>query len=78
MNVFYLLIVKHERFSLLLSFRNCLVGKSYHLKICDFGSDNPLYSRDYFEMESHLLIPIRWMAWESVLMVSLTGTENMY
>ena len=46
-----------------------MVGKSYHLKICDFGSDNPVYSRDYYEMESHLLVPIRWMACESVLEV---------
>lgn len=47
-----------------------MVGKSYHLKICDFGSDNPIYGRDYYEMgESHLLIPIRWMASESVVMV---------
>ena len=41
------------------------------MKICDFGSDNPLYARDYYEMgASRLLIPIRWMAWESVMLVS--------
>lgn len=49
--------------------RNCLVGNGYHVKIGDIGSDNPLYERDYYEMDKHL-VPIRWMAWESTLLVS--------
>ena len=24
-------------------FRNCLVGRAYHIKICDFGTGNPAY-----------------------------------
>ena len=51
------------------SLRNCLVGNGYHVKIGDIGSDNPLYERDYYEMDKHL-VPIRWMAWESTLLVS--------
>ena len=49
--------------------RNCLVGKCYHIKICDFGSDCPSYKKDYVEMENLLLVPLRWMAWESVIEV---------
>ena len=68
------------------------MGRSFHLKICDFGSDNPVYARDYYAVRSpaaaasnnasedddededgaSLLIPIRWMAAESVVMVSST------
>ena len=50
-------------------FRNCLLGKAYHIKICDFGSDCPEFRRDYREMEDGLLLPVRWMAWESVIEV---------
>ena len=56
-------------------FRNCLVGKCYHIKICDFGSDCPSYKKDYVEMENLLLVPLRWMAWESVIEVM---TRRLY
>ena len=45
------------------------MGKCYHIKICDFGSDCPSYKKDYVEMENLLLVPLRWMAWESVIEV---------
>ena len=54
-------------------FRNCLVGKCYHIKICDFGSDCPTYKKDYVEMEDMLLVPLRWMAWESVIEVRMAN-----
>jgi hypothetical protein len=44
------------------------VGRAYHIKICDFGTGNPAYRRDYAEVEGRLL-PLRWMAWESVVEV---------
>ena len=53
------------------SFRNCLVGKCYHIKICDFGSDSPTYRKDYVETENLLLVPLRWMAWESAIEVNM-------
>ena len=56
--------------------RNCLVGSGYHIKIGDIGSDNPLYERDYHEMDKHL-VPIRWMAWESTLLVSLAKEKRI-
>ena len=45
------------------------MGKAYHIKICDFGSDNVEYCADYSQQDDGLLIPLRWMAWESVLQV---------
>lgn len=68
-----------QRLTPLFSFaRNCLVGKAYHIKICDFGSDNPVYARDYFEVDNHLLIPLRWMAWESVLQCKYTTKSDVW
>ena len=51
------------------SFRNCLVGGGKTIKISDFGMSRPCYRSDYFKSQSGCLLPIRWMAWESVLMV---------
>merc|ERR1712223_203685 len=49
-----------------LATRNCLVGRAYHIKICDFGTGNPAYRRDYVEI-NNALVPLRWMAWESIV-----------
>lgn len=55
----------------LLVFRNCLVGKTYKVKISDFGIDNETYSADYYRLDGKLGLPIRWMAWESAFLVSI-------
>merc|ERR1712045_1115448 len=61
-----------------LATRNCLVGKCYHIKICDFGSDCPSYKKDYVEMENLLLVPLRWMAWESVIEHRYTTKSDVW
>ena len=53
-----------------LATRNCLVGSQYTIKICDFGMSQSLYNADYYRVDSKAVLPIRWMAWESVLLVS--------
>lgn len=53
-------------------YRNCLVGRGYTIKVSDFGMSRSLYSADYYNMEGRAVFPIRWMAWESVLLVCLT------
>ena len=51
-----------------LAARNCLVGEALTIKISDFGMSRPLYSSDYYRLgEGRALLPIRWMAWESIL-----------
>ena len=56
-----------------LATRNCLVGSLYTIKISDFGMSRGLYSSDYYRIEGKAMLPIRWMAWESVLLVRDTG-----
>ncbi|GFY27261.1 discoidin domain-containing receptor 2 [Trichonephila clavipes] len=53
-----------------LATRNCLVGRGYTIKIADFGMSRDLYSEDYYKIEGRAMLPIRWMAWESILLVS--------
>ena len=52
-----------------LATRNCLVGTNFTIKISDFGMSRSLYSGDYYKVEGRAVLPIRWMAWESVLLV---------
>ena len=52
-----------------LATRNCLVGPNYSIKISDFGMSRSLYSTDYYRIEGRAVLPIRWMAWESILLV---------
>ena len=54
-----------------LATRNCLVGTNFTIKISDFGMSRNLYSADYYRIEGRAVLPIRWMAWESVLLVKL-------
>ena len=52
-----------------LATRNCLVGTYCTIKISDFGMSRSLYSADYYRIEGRAVLPIRWMAWESILLV---------
>lgn len=51
--------------------RNCLVGINYIIKISDFGMSRSLYSADYYRIEGRVVLLIRWMVWESILLVSI-------
>lgn len=58
-----------NQFSLHLS-RNCLVGHNKVVKISDYGMSRATYKNDYYRSPAGCLLPIRWMAWESVILVS--------
>jgi len=53
--------------------RNCLVGDLYQVKVADLGSGRDVYAADYCRVETGgnttVMLPVRWMAWESVLQV---------
>ena len=53
-------------------YRNCLVGPRRTIKISDFGMSRSIYKSDYYKSQAGCLLPIRWMAWESVLLVRKT------
>ena len=61
-----------------LATRNCLVGKGYHIKICDFGTDNDLYANDYFKVDGNVPLPVRWMAYESVFYALYTIKSDVW
>jgi predicted membrane-bound dolichyl-phosphate-mannose-protein mannosyltransferase len=53
-----------------LIFRNCSVGRGYSIKISDHAMFCNNYETDYYVSDTKARLPIRWMAWESLLLVS--------
>lgn len=51
-----------------LAARNCLVGDDYTVKISDLGTSHNDYPHDYSAVAGPTPLPIRWMAWESILL----------
>ncbi|XP_053825417.1 LOW QUALITY PROTEIN: epithelial discoidin domain-containing receptor 1-like [Vidua macroura] len=50
-----------------LATRNCLVGRGLRVKVADFGMSRRLRGAEYGRVRGRALLPIRWMAWESIL-----------
>ncbi|XP_049762507.1 discoidin domain-containing receptor 2-like isoform X1 [Schistocerca cancellata] len=61
-----------------LATRNCLVGKNYHIKVSYFGMSRSPYSADYYKLEDWAMLPIRWMAWESILLGKFTSKSDVW
>lgn len=59
-----------------LATRNCLLDRRLTIKIADFGMSRNLYSSDYYRIQGRAVLPIRWMAWESILLVQSRGSGS--
>ncbi|XP_074786587.1 epithelial discoidin domain-containing receptor 1 isoform X2 [Athene noctua] len=61
-----------------LATRNCLVGDGFTVKVADFGMSRHLYAADYYRVRGRALLPIRWMAWECILMGTFTPASDAW
>ncbi|XP_058866796.1 discoidin domain-containing receptor 2-like isoform X1 [Acipenser ruthenus] len=61
-----------------LATRNCLVGEGDTIKIADFGMSRNLYTSDYYRIQGRAVLPIRWMAWECILMGKFTTASDVW
>ncbi|XP_050524252.1 discoidin domain-containing receptor tyrosine kinase B-like [Daktulosphaira vitifoliae] len=61
-----------------LATRNCLVGKGFKVKISDFGTDNDMYSADYYKLDGKMGLPVRWMSWESAFMDKYSTKSDVW
>ncbi|XP_045049114.2 epithelial discoidin domain-containing receptor 1 isoform X3 [Desmodus rotundus] len=61
-----------------LATRNCLVGDNFTIKIADFGMSRNLYAGDYYRVQGRAVLPIRWMAWECILMGKFTTASDVW
>lgn len=49
-----------------LAARNCMVAEDLTVKVGDFGMTRDIYERDYYRKGSKGMLPVRWMAPESL------------
>ncbi|VDM41070.1 unnamed protein product [Toxocara canis] len=61
-----------------LAARNCLVADDGTVKIGDFGMARSLYDSDYYKIEGAFVLPIRWMAWECLLLGKFTSKTDVW
>ncbi|XP_043286317.1 discoidin domain-containing receptor 2 isoform X2 [Venturia canescens] len=61
-----------------LATRNCLVHRNYTVKVSDLGPGRAAYVADYFKVEGRPPLPIRWMAWESMLLGKNTSKSDVW
>ncbi|XP_024085366.1 discoidin domain-containing receptor 2-like isoform X1 [Cimex lectularius] len=61
-----------------LAARNCLVGRGYTIKIADIAMCNPIYEKHYSEIGGRPPAPIRWLAWESILLDRHTCASSVW
>ncbi|XP_076317469.1 proto-oncogene tyrosine-protein kinase ROS-like isoform X2 [Tachypleus tridentatus] len=65
-----------------LAARNCLVSShdplNRHVKIGDFGLARDIYKNDYYRKEGEGLLPVRWMAPESLMDGVFTNQSDVW
>ncbi|XP_033634340.1 insulin-like peptide receptor isoform X1 [Asterias rubens] len=61
-----------------LSARNCLVSEEGTCKVADFGLARDIYQSDYYRKEKGGMLPIRWMAPESIRDGVFTASSDVW
>uniref|UniRef100_A0A1A9WXE3 receptor protein-tyrosine kinase n=1 Tax=Glossina brevipalpis TaxID=37001 RepID=A0A1A9WXE3_9MUSC len=58
--------------------RNCLVNAKRIVKIGDFGMARPTYESDYYRFNRKGMLPVRWMAPESLALGMFTPASDVW
>ncbi|OQR70287.1 BDNF/NT-3 growth factors receptor-like [Tropilaelaps mercedesae] len=61
-----------------LATRNCLVGDNLCVKISDFGMSRDVYTCDYYKIGGSRMLPVRWMAPESIMYGKFTLESDIW
>ncbi|CAG0889848.1 unnamed protein product, partial [Darwinula stevensoni] len=61
-----------------LACRNCVVDEGLVVKISDFGLARDIYTCDYYKVEGNRLLPVRWMAPESIMYGKFTLKSDVW
>lgn len=61
-----------------LACRNILIGEKKNLKISDFGMSRLVPADEVYVLTSHGLLPIRWMAAESIFHREFTTSSDLW
>ena len=55
-----------------------LVGSGLRVKIADFGMARGVHSKDYYKIAGSAVLPVRWMAPESLLLGVFTTASDVW
>ena len=55
-----------------------LVGASLKVKVADFGLARGIHDKDYYRIKKAALLPVRWMAPESILYGKFTSASDVW
>ena len=55
-----------------------LVGASLKVKVADFGLARGIHDKDYYRVKQAALLPVRWMAPESILYGKFTSASDVW
>ncbi|XP_021935929.1 receptor-type guanylate cyclase gcy-4-like isoform X2 [Zootermopsis nevadensis] len=58
--------------------RNCLVNASRVVKLGDFGMTRPMYENDYYKFNRKGMLPVRWMAPESLALGLFSPSSDVW
>ncbi|CAL7950409.1 unnamed protein product [Xylocopa violacea] len=58
--------------------RNCLVSAQRVVKLGDFGMTRPMYENDYYKFSRKAMLPVRWMAPESLALGIFTPATDIW
>ncbi|XP_017753016.1 PREDICTED: uncharacterized protein LOC108545751 [Eufriesea mexicana] len=58
--------------------RNCLVNAQRIVKLGDFGMTRPMYENDYYKFNRRGMLPVRWMAPESLGLGIFTPASDVW
>ncbi|XP_076647965.1 uncharacterized protein LOC143356288 [Halictus rubicundus] len=58
--------------------RNCLVNAQRMVKLGDFGMTRPMYEHDYYKFNRKGMLPVRWMAPESLGLGVFTPASDVW
>ena len=61
-----------------LAARNCMVAADFTVKIGDFGMTRDVYDTDYYRKGGKGLLPVRWMAPESLYDGMFTTSSDVW
>lgn len=58
--------------------RNCMVNASRVVKLGDFGMTRPMFENDYYKFNRKGMLPVRWMAPESLALGIFTPSSDVW
>jgi len=55
-----------------------IVGESFTTKLSDFGLARGVHEKDYYKVVTHAVLPVRWLAPESLLYGKFTSLSDVW